>query len=186
MEKKVISYVNYIANRVNDIELQRLKDKSNAHEMWQTLIKRYERKTAISKLMLIRKLISMRMKDSYNLNIHLNNFEILIRECLSAGIDWDQSYWPCFLLGTLPQNYSVIVAAIGTNSTAIEMEEIKSKLLDFYEKYIVDNNDIAQEQSTNSVMHNFKFENSNTNSKNYSFRGRDHNPSTSSFDTTSD
>lgn len=81
---------------------------------------------------------------------HINNFENLIRKYKNAGINWDDCYWPCFLLGTLPQTFSMITTVLETTNV-IDMEEIEIKIksTDFYQKNLPD----LEENNSSSVMY---------------------------------
>ena len=96
-----------ISMHVNDETLLLLKDKEYAKEMWELLVRQYERKTSVSEMVLICKLTNIKKKNNKNLNEHLDRFVQLVCDCKNSGIDWNDDYWPCFLLGTLLSNYSI-------------------------------------------------------------------------------
>lgn len=123
-----------IANHLGNSQLHSIKDKDFARDMWDALIHKYERKTVISKMVLISKLINMKMSENDNMQVHLDKFETLMRECQIAGIKWDEEYWPCFLLATLPSTYEMVTTALETGNTMLNLRDVKLSLLDFSAK----------------------------------------------------
>ena len=58
--------------------LQHIANETNAYALWKKLADMYERKNAMSKASLMRKLVKLEYKDGGSMVVHLNDFQGLI------------------------------------------------------------------------------------------------------------
>ena len=62
--------------------LQHIANETNAYALWKKLADMYERKNAMSKASLTRKLVKLEYKDGESMVVHLNDFQGLINQYL--------------------------------------------------------------------------------------------------------
>ena len=58
--------------------LQHISNEYNVFKLWKKLSNMYERKNAMSKASLMRKLVKLEYKDNGSMVVHLNDFQGLI------------------------------------------------------------------------------------------------------------
>eukprot|EP00253_Pinus_taeda_P030795 PITA_30795 len=97
--------------------------------LWDKLGTLYQSKSLVNKLFLRKKLYKLRMKDGDLVTEHLNAFNTVISQLLSADIKILYEDKCISLLCSLPDSWDNLVIAIGSNATALQFDEIVSSLL---------------------------------------------------------
>ena len=119
-----------IVQCITDKHLDLVKDAKTARKMMQTLVDIFERKSVVSKLMLKRKLLTLKLIKKDELEDHFLNFDTTIRELENAGSKMEESDKVCYLLLSLSDEYESIITVIETLNNDVTMEFVKSRLLD--------------------------------------------------------
>ena len=69
--------------------LQHIANEHNAFKLWKKLSDMYERKNAMSKASLMRKLVKLEYKDGGSMVVHLNDFQWLINQLFAMSMSPD-------------------------------------------------------------------------------------------------
>lgn len=125
-----------IVQCVEDTQLECLRNKKTAYEMWIALKEKYEKKGLPGKMFLKKKLLSMKMKEGESLEKFIHDFEEIVRQLKSADSELKDEDLTCTLLLSLPPSYDTMVTVI-ENLPDLTFEMVKTKLLAEYEKRTV-------------------------------------------------
>lgn len=131
-EKQCISI---IVQSVHDSQLEFIKDKKTAKEMFDGLSKIFERKSLASQMMYRRQALTMKMQSNESMSEHFLNFDKVIRNLKSTGANVEENEVICYLFLTMPKAYENIVTALETiNPTELTLDFAKSRFLDEFNK----------------------------------------------------
>eukprot|EP00253_Pinus_taeda_P011511 PITA_11511 len=104
-------------------------EEASTKALWDKLGTLYQSNSLVNKLFLRKKLYNLRMKDGDSVKEHMNAFTIVVNELLSVDIKISDEDKCISLLRSLPDSWNSMVAAIGSNATALQFDEIVSSLL---------------------------------------------------------
>ena len=137
-----------------DSQLEYVKDKNSAFQIWESLIETFERKGVASQLLARKKLLTMKfdaIRDTL-LN-HYLTFDKLVRELKSSSTKLEETDVVCHLLLTMPREYEHAVTAIETLSAdKLDLGFVKSRLLDEEAKRIDGKKKIKPDSESPSVF----------------------------------
>ena len=97
--------------------------------LWVKLGTLYQSKSLVNKLFLQKKLYNLRMKDGDLVTEHLNAFNTMVSQFSSVDIKISDEDKCISLLCSLPDSWDSLVIAIGSNTTALNFDDIVSALL---------------------------------------------------------
>jgi len=97
--------------------------------LWDKLGTLYQSKSLVNKLLLWKNMYNLRMKDGDSVTEHLNAFNTMVSQLLSVDIKISYEDKCISLLCSLPDSWDNLVIAIGSNTTALQFDEIVSSLL---------------------------------------------------------
>lgn len=124
-----------LIKHVGDDQLEHIKEKQSAKEIYDTLQGIYERKSISGQILLRRKLINMKYTENENINHYLLEFEKVVSELKAIGAKPEEMDLICQLLVTLPSSFDPLVTALETlNPELLRMDFVKSRLIDEYNK----------------------------------------------------
>jgi hypothetical protein len=112
-----------------DSVLLNVSEEATAKYLWEKLGNLYQSKSLVNKLFLRRKLYNLRMRDGDSMEEHLNAFNTLLSQLVSAEIKISDEDKCISLLCSLPDLWDSLVVAIGSNTTSLKFEEVVSSLL---------------------------------------------------------
>lgn len=116
---------------IGDSQLEYIKDKQFAKDIYDALIGVFERKSVAGQLLLRKQLLTMRYKDGDDINEYFLQFDHTVRELKSIGATLEELDVVCHLILTLPKSFDGLVTALETmDTTKITIEFVKSRLLD--------------------------------------------------------
>lgn len=116
---------------ISNSQLEYVKDKNTAFDMWEGLKHVFQRKGIASQLYLRKKLLAMRYVENEPLKNHFIKFEETVRELKSVGAKVEELDIISHLLLTLPKSYDSIVTALETlEMDKLSLEFVKTKPLD--------------------------------------------------------
>lgn len=148
MEKKCKSL---LIKHIADDQLEHIKDKTTAKEIYDTLEFVFERKSIAGQLMLRKKLVTLKYDGKTNIKSHLLEFDKIVRDLKSIGAKPEELDIICQLLFTMPKSYDSLVTALETiNPETLNIEFVKSRLIDEYNKR---NNENKQENQNMSEVY---------------------------------
>lgn len=125
MDKKAM---NVIINCVTDRHIDYIRGAESAKGMMKSLSNVFERKSTISKLLVRKKLLTLKCTTS--LQDHFNKFDALVKDLESMGSKMAEDDQVCHLLLTLPDKYEHIVTVLEAMDTELTVDFVKSRLLD--------------------------------------------------------
>ncbi|KAK9693368.1 hypothetical protein QE152_g34249 [Popillia japonica] len=139
-----------IVQCLTDKHLDLVKDSKTAKDM-KVLQNVFERNSTFTKLskdmkvLLKRKLLSLKCSVNEKLEDHFLKFDTIIRELEGVGCKMDESDKVCHLLLSMNENYDTVITAIETISLdTVNMEVVKSRLLNEELKLSSKNKVLAQ------------------------------------------
>eukprot|EP00253_Pinus_taeda_P020356 PITA_20356 len=100
-----------------------------AKAFWDKLGTLYQSNSLMNKLFLWKKLYNLRMKDGDLVTEQMNTFSNVVSQLASLGIKILDEDKCISLLCSLPDLWYSLVIAIGSNATALQLDEIVSALL---------------------------------------------------------
>lgn len=146
-----------LIKHIADDQLDCIKDKTTAKEIYDTLQSIYERKSVAGQLLLRRKLILMKYDGFSDIKKHLFEFDKTVRELKAIGAKPEEMDIICQLLLTLPRSYNTLVTAIETlNPETLNIDFVRSRLLDEYNKRNIVNRS-TNEHTDSVAMSAFKY-----------------------------
>jgi hypothetical protein len=105
-----------------------VSEEAIAKDLWEKLGKLYQSKSLVNKLFLRKKLYNLRMKDGDSVAEHLNAFNTVVSQLVSVEIKILDEDKCISLLCSLPDSCDSLVVAIGSNTTALNFDEVVSSL----------------------------------------------------------
>lgn len=129
-QKKDKKCKSVIVSRIHDDQLELLHGKSSAKQMWDTLVRIFERKSVAKRMQLNRELFELRHSGG-PLQDYFVKYDRLIRLFRNAGGKIDDVDVVCRLLLSLGSEYDAVVTSIESQpEEQITMEFVKCRLLD--------------------------------------------------------
>ena len=91
----------------------------------------YERKNAMSKASLMRKLVKLEYKDYRSMVVHLNDFQGLINQLSAMSMSPDDELHALLLLSCLPESWDTLVVSLSNSAPEgkLSMDMVKVALL---------------------------------------------------------
>jgi hypothetical protein len=106
-----------------------VSEETSTKDLWENLGKLYQSKSLVNKLFLRKKLYNLRMRDEDSVEEHLNTFNIVVSQLVSAKIKISDEDKCISLFFSLPDSWDSLVVAIGSNTTSLKFDEVVSSLL---------------------------------------------------------
>lgn len=142
-----------IVQSVEDSQLEILREKESANEMWDALKTMYEKKGMPGQLFLRKKLLSMKLGEDDDLNEFISNFDEVLRQLKAAGSPMTDQDAACNLLLCLPKSYDTLVSIIENNKPEdITLSFVKAKLRAEVEKRSGEQGSRAQMKNKDSTV----------------------------------
>ena len=85
--------------------LQHVANDANAHELWQKLSGLYERKNALKRTSLMRKIVKLKYRDGENIVEHINTFMGYVNQLVVAKFPHYDAMQAILLMCTLSDNW---------------------------------------------------------------------------------
>lgn len=131
-EKKCISL---LVQSIHDSQLEYVREKETAKQMYDTLCSIFERKSISSQLLYRKQLLLMKYDDSNEIIEHILQFDTKVRELKSTGAKMEELDIVVHLLLTLPKSYDNLVTALETmDQSKLSVEFVKTRLMDEHNK----------------------------------------------------
>ena len=97
--------------------------------VWQKLQDQFQKKTWANKLVLRRRLHSLRLRDGESVQEHIKTMIELFNELAIVGDAIDEGDRVVYLLASLPDSFNTLVIALEANEDVPKMEVVTEKLL---------------------------------------------------------
>lgn len=119
-----------LVSRIHDSQLEYVQEKGTPKQIWDALVRVFERKSIASRMHLKRQLLSLRY-ESGSLQEHFLRFDRLTREYRNTGAVMEELDVICHLLVTLGPKFATVVTAIETMpEDKLSLEFVRCRLLD--------------------------------------------------------
>lgn len=106
-----------------------LGDPNDPVTVWKTLSNQFQRKTWANKLVLRRKLHSMKLTAGNSVQEHVKCMTEVFNELAVVGVNLDEEDKVIYLLASLPESYNTLVTALEANKDVPTMEIVLERLL---------------------------------------------------------
>lgn len=114
---------------IDDMQIDIVRDKTTAYDMWTSLQEVYEKRSLSGKLFLRRKLMSMKMNEEEKLDDFLSKFEHVLCQLKSSGAEVKEEDAICTLLLALLKSYETIVTVLeNMASETLDLNYVKTRL----------------------------------------------------------
>lgn len=132
-------------------QLVHIRSKKTAAETWESLRQIHKKDTLVTKIHLIKRICSLRMKDDGNIEEHINELSCLLQRLLDIGDTQLSEQWKVgLLLASLPENYGTLVTALEVRpENYLTWSLVHAKLLDQYQRQKDVEQSHSDEQSHN-------------------------------------
>lgn len=135
-----------LVQSIGDGQLEYVKGKSTAKQMWDGLRDTFRRGGILSKLHLNRKLVSLQYDEKESLEEFFKKFDEIAREFKAIGGVMDALTEINYLLLALPESFDAVVTALDMmEEDKLTINFVKGKLLDFKSKRSRTPNDLQKE-----------------------------------------
>ena len=95
--------------------LQHVVNDTNAHEMWQKLSGLYERKNALNRTSLMRKIVNLKYRDDKSMVEHVSTFMGFVNQLAVIKFPLDDAMQAIMLMCTLPESWENLVVTLSTS-----------------------------------------------------------------------
>mgnify|MGYP000084769356 FL=1 len=111
--------------------LQHVANETNAHEMWQKLFGLYERKNALNKTSLMRKIVRLKYRDGESIVEHINTFMGYVNQLVATKFPLDDAMPTILLMCTLLDNWENLVVTLNTSCQEenLSIQVVKTSIL---------------------------------------------------------
>lgn len=121
-----------LASTINDEQLTYIMDKSSAKEMYDALMRMFERTSLPNQVVLRHRLFTMKYKGG-EMSEYLLEFDKVIRELRLAGAKLEELDSAVILISTLPNTFEALTASLlGMDETKLTLDYVRGRLLDEY------------------------------------------------------
>ena len=102
----------------------------NAYEMWQKLDSMYERKTAMNKASVIKRLAKLEYRDGSSVIEHLNVFQGHINQLSAMKINFEDEVQALLLLSSMPDSWNTLVVSVSNSAPdgKLTLEMVKNSM----------------------------------------------------------
>ena len=95
--------------------LQHVANDTNAYEMWKKLSGLYERKNALNRTSLMRKIVNLKYRDGESMVEHVSTFMGFVNQLAAIKFPLDDAMQAIMLMCTLPESWENLVVTLSTS-----------------------------------------------------------------------
>ncbi|XP_057806204.1 uncharacterized protein LOC131021133, partial [Salvia miltiorrhiza] len=128
MHRKIVGYVRrFIEHSI----FHHFANEEKADVLWKKMEAMFERKNALNKASIIRKIVRLRYAEGANMTEHLNAYQGLINQSTNMKISLDDEVVALLLLSSLPDSWDTLVVSISNSAPggALTLQMVKDCLL---------------------------------------------------------
>jgi len=120
---------------VEDEQLVLIRSTKTAKSAWDSLRMYHEKSNANSLIRLIKRLMSMKLDESADLEMHIAHIAEAFQQLHDIGKELKTEDWHvAVLLGSLPESFSTLVTALESRETELTTAVVEQRLLDEWKK----------------------------------------------------
>lgn len=124
---------------VEDDQLRHIRKESEASKMWLNLKNYHEKGTLSNKVQLMRKICSLRLVESGNMENHITEMTTLFEHLEAVSTEEDQltdSWIVAMLLSSLPRSYDTLITALEIRPEQdLTVDMVQSKLIEEWRRH---------------------------------------------------
>ena len=126
-----INAVGIIRLYINHSIFHYVANDTNAYEMWQKLESMYERKTAMNKASVIKRLAKLEYRDCSSVIEHLNVFQCHINQLSTMKINFEDEVQALLLLSSMPDSLNTLAVSVSNSAPngKLMLEMVKNSML---------------------------------------------------------
>ena len=127
---QLIPFSNLLSSSLSlDLSVTHVAGDTNAHKMWHKISASYERKDALNKTSLMRKIVRLKYKDGESIVVHINTFMGLANQLPAARFPLDGDMQALLLLCTLSDNWENLVVSSRVKEENLSLQVVKTSIL---------------------------------------------------------
>lgn len=116
---------------IHDTQLEYVKDKIFAKDMYDAIASVFERKSIAGQLILRKQLLTMKYNNIDDINEHFLKFDKSVRDLKSIGATMEEIDVVCHLILTMPKEFDALVTALETlDPEKLSLDFVKGRILD--------------------------------------------------------
>ena len=120
---------------VEDNQLMHIMNADTARAAWDTLKEYHQKATLASKVHLLKGLCRLVLKESGDMEEHINKFSNYVTQLAALGQHLPDDLIAALLLGSLPESFDTLVTALESRPEKdLTSQLVKSKLIDEYKR----------------------------------------------------
>ena len=128
-KKKMKKAMALICLSLADPQLTLVRSCTTAYEVWNTLVKHYEKPSLANRLYLRRKLFTTMMNEGGDMITHINALRTLGEQLGAIGAGVSEDDMVITLLGSLPESYQYLIIALESRADTLSWDFVTSRLL---------------------------------------------------------
>ncbi|GKU91221.1 hypothetical protein SLEP1_g5121 [Rubroshorea leprosula] len=101
--------------------IHHVAQEKESYKLWTKLEELFERKNALKKASLIRKLVNLKYKEGKNVFEHLNSFQEILNELVTMKLAIDDEVQALILLSSLPDSWETLAVTLSNSTRDGEM-----------------------------------------------------------------
>ena len=104
---------------------------TNAHEMWQKPSGLYERKSALNRTSLMRKIVNLKYRDGESMVKHVSTFMGYVNQLAAIKFPLDDAMQVTMLMSTLPESWENLLVTLNTSCQEenLSLQTVKTSIL---------------------------------------------------------
>lgn len=108
--------VGLIRQHIDQSIFQHVANDTNAYKLWKKLESMYERKTALNKATLVRRLVRLLYKEGKNMAEHMNEFQGIVNQLTNVSMTIEDEVQALLLLSSLPDSWETLVISLSNSA----------------------------------------------------------------------
>ena len=106
-------------------------EEKTTKSLWKKLHDLYEKNTVANKMLLMKKLYNLKMKEGASIAEHLNEFNVITNELASIKITLDDEIRAILLMCSMPNSWENLIVAISPSTPAgtLNFDNVSSNLM---------------------------------------------------------
>ncbi|KAI8567510.1 hypothetical protein RHMOL_Rhmol02G0128400 [Rhododendron molle] len=109
--KTVVMIRQFIGQEV----FQHVAQETDAYVLWVKLVEMYQLKSSRNKALLMRQLVNLKLRSGDLVAVHSSEFQSLVKQLSSVGLDFDDELQALLLLSSLPDDWEVLVVSLSNS-----------------------------------------------------------------------
>lgn len=124
-----------IALNIEDDQIQHVRKCTSAKDAWGKLKEFHEKDTPNSRVSILRKLMTKRLEEGGDVELHVNEMNELFQKLLALGEEFKPEFiLSATLIGSLPESYNGLAVILESRNDELTSSLVCSKIIDEYKR----------------------------------------------------